>query len=121
MQDNNVDDLVKNRNQNINLNNFFVNPENIHFFKARPGMDFYARNTCIHNNEFSIDEKFESYNGSGSSGVVRDGEYISAQDGRSTRTIKTGSVKVVIANKINMKRDLLELKLGIEAYRLVPN
>ena len=117
MQDNNVDDLVKNRKQNINLQNFFVKPESIHFFKARPGFDFYARNTCIHNNEFTIDERLKSYNGSGSSGVVRDGEYISS----STGTIKKASIKVVIANKRNIARDLLELKLGIEAYKLIPN
>ena len=117
MQDNNVDDLVKNRKQNINLQNFFVKPESIHFFKARPSLDFYARNTCIHNNEFTIDERLKSYNGSGSSGVVRDGEYISA----STGIIKKASIKVVIANKRNIARDLLELKLGIEAYKLIPN
>jgi hypothetical protein len=48
---------------------------------------------------------------------VRDGEYISA----STGIIKKASIKVVIANKRNKARDLLELKLGIEAYKLIPN
>jgi len=116
MQNNKIDDSVKNRSQNINLNNFFVKPDTIHFFKARAGNQYYARNTCFHNDEFTIDERLESYSGSGSSGVVRDGEYIS-----SNGTIKSGSIKVFISNKINIRRDLLELKIGIEANRLVHN
>jgi tRNA A-37 threonylcarbamoyl transferase component Bud32 len=116
MQNNKIDDFVKNRSLNINLNNFFVKPDTIHFFKARAGNQYYARNTCFHNDEFTIDERLESYNGSGSSGVVRDGEYIS-----SNGTIKSGSIKVFISNKINIRRDLLELKIGIEANRLVHN
>ena len=116
MQNNKIDDSVFNRSRNINLNNFFVKPQSNHFFKARAGEQYYARNTCFHNDEFTIDERLESYNGSGSSGVVRDGEYIS-----SNGTIKSGSIKVFISNKINIRRDLLELKMGIEANRLTHN
>ena len=57
MQNNKIDDSVKNRSQNINLNNFFVKPDTIHFFKARAGNQYYARNTCFHNDEFRIRNK----------------------------------------------------------------
>ena len=112
--DNEVDDKVKNRKNNISLYSNIFGKE----FKHNKNKKEYARNTCIRNKEYDVDISPGGFVGMGSFGVARTGKYISLKDGK----IKDGIIKVIVARKHKNKLhgELQEIKIGIEASMMCP-